>query len=271
MKNAPLTPPHLNAQEIAWLQEATEQARQEWKAVRRKGSHAEKAQALACLSGLVCDLEGPTSALRLSRQAYRLWKLAGDPNTIAVSAAVLAVRLLDAGRGRDALRQSAVALEAMRQLAPQDRPMGLFRCLGKEFLQAGHASEAQAWLELALDTPGADEPADILLLLARALDLEGRLQEAQGRLYEACAAFHHQGDRLTMAQAMLPLARLLLRLGRHWDAASICQEAIPVLERRRNKAAAAEGRDLLRLCLRGNRGLSLPGCNNPFGVVAGVH
>jgi tetratricopeptide (TPR) repeat protein len=176
-----------------------------------------------------------------------------DPSTIATSAAVLAVRLLDAGRTQEALRQSSEALEAIRRLEPLHRHKGIPRCLGKEFLTAGHATEAQAWLELALENPADGERAGILVNLARALEFQGHLLEARNRQHEACTALHVQGERFTMAEAMLSLARLDLRLGRKWDAASICQEVIRILNKRGCAAEVDEAQELLRLC-RGRRG-----------------
>jgi hypothetical protein len=239
---------HLHPDELAWLNQAAEEARREWANARRRGGPSEKAQALACLSGIVCDLEGPEAALRLSRRAHRLWKLVGDPSNIAISGAVLAVRLLDAGRTKEALRQSAEALEAMRRLDPLNRHKGVPRCLGKEFLQAGYAAEAQAWLELALENPADGERAGILVSLSRALELQGRLPEARDRQHEACAAFHLQEERFAMAQAMLRLARLDLRLGQDWGAASLCKEAANLLERIGHKPETAEARRLYQLC-----------------------
>lgn len=256
MTDAPLpTRRRLDAQERAWLQEVAEQARRDWVAARRQGSPAERAQALACLSGCICDLEGPIPALRLSRRAHRLWTLAGDPSPMAVSSAVLAVRLLDAGHPEEALRQSTLAREAMWNLGPSDRHAGVSRCLGKEFLLAGHTAEAQAWLELALENPADAERADILALLSRALDLQGRLPEARDRQHQACAAFHRLGDRIAMALGMLRLARLELRLGQQWCAASLCQEAISMLDRRRYGVEVAEAEELHRLCRIGLGGL----------------
>jgi tetratricopeptide (TPR) repeat protein len=175
--------------------------------------------------------------------------MVADPTKIATSGAVLAVRLLDAGRPKEALRQSAEAHEAMRRLDPLYRHKGVPRCLGKDFLQSGHATEAQAWLELALENPEDWDRAGILVNLSRALEFQGKLPEAQERQFEACAAFHIQGERFAMAEAMLRLARLDLRLGRKWDAASLCQEVIRILNKhRRCEAEVAEARELHRLC-----------------------
>lgn len=249
MTDAPLpNRRRLDARERAWLQEVVEQARRDWAAARRQGSPAERAQALACLSGCVCDLEGPIAALRLSRRAHRLWTLAGDPAPIAVSSAVLAVRLLDAGRPEEALRQATLAREAMRNLGPSGRHAGVSRCLGKEFLLAGYAPEAQAWLELALEGAEEAEQADILGSLASALDLQGKLAEAKGRQHEACASLHRRGDRIAMAQGMLRLARLELRIGQRWSAAILCREISRILTRRGYEAEAAEAQELLGLC-----------------------
>ena len=265
------TPPslsHFHPDELTWLKEAAKEARREWEGLRRQGGPAEKAEVLACLSGIVCDLEGPDAALRLSRRAHRLWKAAADPYRIASSGAVLAVRLLDAGRPQEALQQSAEAREAMRLLNPPPQRNGVSRvshAVGKDFLVAGHAAEAQAWLELALENPTDGERADILAQLSRALDLQGDLPGARERQQEACAAFHSQGKvvagtkaevvmaRVAMAEAMVVLARLELRLGRHWEAATLCKEAAPILERWHCEAEAAEARELHRLCLGGRK------------------
>jgi tetratricopeptide (TPR) repeat protein len=175
--------------------------------------------------------------------------MVADPTTIATSGAVLAVRLLDAGRPKEALLQSAEAREAMRRLNPLHRHKGVPRCLGKDFLLAGHASEAQAWLELALENPADGERAGILVNLSRALELQGRFPEAHERQFEACAAYLFQGERFAMAEATLRLARLDLYLGRKWEAASLCQEVLRVLKRRGFEAEVAEAQELHRLCL----------------------
>jgi tetratricopeptide (TPR) repeat protein len=238
---------HLHSDELAWLNQAAEEARREWPNARRRGGPSEKAQALACLSGIVCDLEGPEAALHLSRRAHHLWKVVGDPSILAISGAVLAVRLLDAGRTKEALRQSAEALEAMRRLDPLNRHKGVPRCLGKDFLQAGYAAEAQAWLELALENPADGERAGILVNLSRALELQGNLPEARDRQNEACSAFHLQEERFAMAKAMLRLTRLDIRLGHEWEAASLFQEAARVLTMLDCLPEVAEGHELNRL------------------------
>jgi tetratricopeptide (TPR) repeat protein len=258
---------HLHSDELAWLNEAAEEARREWANARRRGGPAEKAQALACLSGIVCDLEGPEAALRLSRRAHSLWKVVGNPSTLATSGAVLAVRLLDAGRTKEALRQSAEALEAMRRLDPLNRHKGVPRCLGKDFLQAGYAAEAQAWLELALENPADGDRAAILESISRALELGGNLPEARDRQHEACAAFHLQGESFAMAKAMVRLARLDLRLGQHWYASLLCQEVLQLIGRHpQGGRVAAEAGELRKLCrgkghlrhpIRENQGLAL--------------
>jgi len=247
MSNTSLPSRHLHSDELAWLNKAAEEARHEWANARRRGGPAEKAQALACLSGIVCDLEGPEAALRLSRRAHRLWKEVGDSYTLAISGAVLAVRLLDAGRTKEALRQSAEALEAMRRLDPLNRHKGVPRCLGKDFLQAGYAAEAQAWLEMALENPADGERAGILANLSRALEFQDKLPEARDRQHEACAAHHLQDERFAMAKAMLRLARLDLLLGRNWNATSLCQEVIRTLKQHGCTAEAAEALALHRL------------------------
>ena len=239
---------HLHSSDRAWLEQAAKEARREWERARKRGGLAEKAQALACLSGILCDLEGPEVSLRLSRRAHHLWEAAGDPQVIAVSGAVLAVRLLDAGRTEEALRQSAEALEAMRRLGPELRQKGVSQHLGKEFLAAGFAAEAQSWLELELDSPALGEQADLLANLARALDLQGRLQEARDRLQEACAAYDDQWDQAAMVKAMLRQARLELRMGRCWEASVLCRESLRFLRGPSAALAIAQAHELFSLC-----------------------
>ena len=241
---------HLHFSDRVWLEQAAKEARCEWERARKRGGLAEKAQALACLSGILCDLEGPEVSLRLSRRAHRLWEVVGDPQVIAVSAAVLAVRLLDAGRTQEALHQSATALAGMRQLEPEHRHKGVSHHLGQEFLAAGFPAEAQAWLELALENPACDERGDLLAHLSRALDLQGRLDDAKERLNESCAAYDDQWDLPALAKALLCLARLELRTGRCWEAAGLCQEALRFLTGRSHAASeSAQARELLALCL----------------------
>ena len=239
---------HLHSSDRAWLEQAAKEARQEWERARKRGSLAEKAQALASLSGILCDLEGPEVSLRLSRRAHHLWEVAGDPQVIAVSGAVLAVRLLDAGQTQEALRQSATALACMRQLEPEQRHKGVSHHLGQEFLSAGFPTEAQAWLELALENPTYDERADLLAHLSRALDLQGRLQEARDRLQEACAAYDDQWDQAAMVKAMLRQARLELRMGRCWEASVLCRESLRFLRGPREALAIAQAQELFCLC-----------------------
>jgi len=172
---------HLSPDDLAWLGQNAAQARREWSRLRRHGSAAEKAQALDFLSGIVCDLEGPAVALRLSRRANRLWKTVGDPESAAVSGAVLAVRLLDAGRPREALRQSTLAREAMLSLGRASCPAPVMVCLGKAFLAGGHGAEAQAWLDAALETLVGDERAEALALLSRVLDWPVKVPAGSGR------------------------------------------------------------------------------------------
>ena len=239
---------HLHPSDRAWLEQAAKEARQEWERARKRGNLAEKAQALACLSGILCDLEGPEVSLRLSRRAYHLWKVAGDPQVIAVSGAVLAVRLLDAGQTQEALRQSATALACMRQLEPEQRHKGISHHLGQEFLTAGFPAEAQAWIVLALENPALDERADLLAHLSIALDLQGRLQEARDRLQEACVAYDDQWDQAAMAKAMLRQARLELRMGRCWEASVLCRESLRFLRGPREALAIAQAHELFYLC-----------------------
>jgi tetratricopeptide (TPR) repeat protein len=240
---------HLHSSDRAWLEQAAKEARREWERARKRGGLADKAQALACLSGILCDLEGPEVGLRLSRRAHRLWEVAGDPQVIAVSGAVLAVRLLDAGRTQEALRQSAEALEAMRRLEPEHRKKGVPQHLGKEFLAAGFAAEAQSWLELELDSPALGERADLLANLSRALDLQGRPLESRDRLQEACVAYDDQWDQSGLANAMLCLARLELRMGNCWEASVLCRESMRLIQHLPSEAlTVAQAHDLLRLC-----------------------
>ena len=239
---------HLHSSDRTWLEQAAKEARRQWVRARKRGGLAEKAQALACLSGILCDLEGPEVSLRLSRRAHHLWEAAGDPQVIAVSSAVLAVRLLDAGRTEEALRQSAEALEAMRRLGPEHRKKGVSQHLGKEFLAAGFAAEAQSWLELELESPALGEQADLLANLSRALDLQGRLQEARDRLQEACIAYDDQWDQIAMAKAMLRQARLELRMGHCWEASAICRESRRFLRGPNEAQAIAQAQELFCLC-----------------------
>jgi tetratricopeptide (TPR) repeat protein len=246
----PSLPNHpLYAEDQCWLEKGVKEARRELARVLKIGSPAEKAQALSHLAGFVSDLEGPAPALRLSRRAHRLWKVVGDPALVAISGSVLAVRLLDAGQPKEALRQSGEALLAMRQLKPLQRHKGVPNALGREFLSAGYAAEAQTWLELALENPEEGQRANILAQVSRALDLQGKLPEARDRQFEACAAFHFQKEFVAMAKGMLRLARLEIRLGRRWEAMTLCKEAASILERRRCKAEAVEARELYR-CVR---------------------
>ena len=238
-------------EESDWLLEFTKEARRKWARVRRSGDPAEKARALSHLSGCISDLEGPAAALRLSRRAHKLWEEVGDPGLIATSRAVLSIRLLDAGHPCEGLRQSALAIQAMRRIEPLQRHKGLPHCLGRGFLLAGYAAEAQAWLELALENPADGERAKVLAQLSRTLDLQGKLPEARERQSEACTAFHLQEEPFSLAKGMLSLARLDLRLGQRWKAGTLCQEAIRILDRRGFEADVAEARELQRLCRRG--------------------
>ena len=247
------TPPpqpqqNLPAEDLAWLEQAASEARRQWNRIRRHSSPAAKAQALANLSGYLLELEGPASALRLSRKAHRLWEDVGDPRMIAISSAVLTVHLMEAGHLQEALRQSVMTLEAMRGLPLEQRHTRMARCLGKEFLRAGYAAEGQRWLELALESPAHEDRAEILTLLSRALDLQGRLPEARERQQEACEAHHQQGDMVAMARSMLDLVRLELRLGRNWHAATLCREAPRILDWRGAPLEAAEARALDCFC-----------------------
>ncbi len=243
-------------EESDWLVEVTKEARREWARVRRLGGPVEKAQALSRLSGCISDLKGPVAALRLTRRAHTLWEEVGDPSQIAMSRAVLAVRLLEAGHPHEALRESAAAVLALRQLDPLQRHKHLPQYLGKNFLAAGHAAEAQAWLEMALENPADGERANILAKLSRTLDLQGKLPEARDRQSEACEAFHLQEEPFSLAKGMLSLARLDLRLGQHWEAGTLCQEAIRILDRRGFEGDVAEARELQRLCRGGQRPLA---------------
>ena len=244
-------------EERAWVDQGTRNARRHWESVRRHGGLAERANALACLSGWIFDSEGPAAALRLSRRAHRLYQAVGDPALLAVSTTVLALRLLDAGHLPEALRQATIAQTAMASLAPEARRPGLLCCVGRDFLLAGHVAEAQVWLELALQHPAADERAAILRLLARALELQNKLPAARERQQEACAVLHQAGARICMAQAMLPLARLDLRLGRKWHAATLCAEVLAHLPACRFQAEVAAARAIQRLCGPDLRGHSL--------------
>lgn len=242
---------HLDSADRLWLEQAAKEARRDWERARKRGSQAEKAQALASLSGILCDLEGPEVGLRLSRRAHHLWEELGDPQVIAVSGAVLAIRLLDAGQAQEALGQSATALACMRSLAVEHRHKGVCHNLGQEFLTHGFPAEAQAWLELALENPAYDDPrAEYLCLLSRALDLQGRLQEARDRLQEACVAYDDQWDHPAMARAMLGQARLELRLGHSWEASVLCRESLRFIQRLPSAALTiAQAHELLNLCM----------------------
>lgn len=243
---------NLSPEEFTWLAEAAKSARREWNRARRKSDPVEKAMALSRLSAYLFDLEGPQAALGLVRRAHRLWEVAGNPSQIATSRAALAGRLLNAGLSQEALQQSAEARKAMGEMEPQRRHQGIPHCLGREFLKAGHAAEAQNWLELALENPAEGERGTILAKLSSALDLQGKLSEARERQFEACAAFHGQKGLVSMATGMLRLARLELRLGRRWEAMALCQEAATVLERRHLDFEAAECRALYRFCRTGS-------------------
>jgi tetratricopeptide (TPR) repeat protein len=138
----------------------------------------------------------------------------------------------------------------MQKVKPEQRHKGVSHHLGQEFLTAGFPAEAQAWLQLALEDTGYDERGDVLANLSRALDLQGRLQEARDRLQEACVAYDDQWDQAAMAKALLSLARLELRMGRGWEAAELCQEALRFLTGRSHQASdSAQARELLVLCL----------------------
>ena len=239
-------------EESDWLVEITKKARREWARARRLGGPVEKAQALSRLSGCISDLEGPAAALRLIRRAHKLWEEVGDPIQLAMSRAVLAVRLLEAGHPHEALRESAEAVLALRRLDPLIRHKHLPHYLGKNFLTAGLATEAQAWLEMALENPADGQRADILARLSRTLDLQGKLPEARDRQSEACTAFHLQEKPYSLAKGMLNLARLELRLGGRWEAMTLCQEAAALLDHRHLAFEAAEARDLYRFCRTGS-------------------
>ena len=240
-------------EESDWLVRVTKEARREWARVRRLGGPVEKAQALSRLSGCISDLKGPLAALRLTRRAHKLWEEVGDPIQLALSRAVLAIRLLEAGHPHEALRESGEALLALRRLDPVLRHKHLPHYLGKNFLAAGHAAEAQAWLEMALENPADGERANVLAKLSRTLDLQGKLPEARDRQSEACTAFHLQEEPYSLAKGMLSLARLDLRLGQHWEAGTLCQEAIQILNRRGFEGDVAKARELQRLCRLGQR------------------
>ncbi len=123
--------------------------------------------------------------------------------------------------------------------------------LGRVFLAAGYVAEAKNWLELALENPADGDRGIILALLSRALDLQGKLSEARDRQFEACAAFHAQKGLVSMATGMLSLARLEIRLGRRWEALTLCQEAASILDQRHLVVEAGEARELYRFCRRG--------------------
>ena len=231
-----------------WLLEFTKEARREWARARRSGDPAKKAMALSHLSGCISDLEGPAAALRLTRRAHKLWEEVGDPSKMAMSRAVLAVRLLEAGLPHEALRQSSASVLAMRGLGPQKRHKNLPHYMGKKFLMAGYAEEAQAWLEMAIENPAEGERAGILAHLSRSLDLQGKLQEARERQFEACKAFHLQEEPFSLAKGMLSLARLDLRLGRRWEAGTLCQEVLRILQGHGYNAEVAKAQELKRLC-----------------------
>jgi len=202
---------------------------------------------LEYLAGIVCDLEGPAVALRLSRRANRLWKTSGNPEAVAVSEAVLAVRLLDAGHAKEALRQSAGARVAMLSLG-QGSFLKHMTCIGKEFLVAGHVAEAEAWLGLALETLAGAERSGALALLSRAMELQGRIPEALACQQESCKTCHLHGEAIEMAKAMIRLARLHFHLNQKWQAGSLCLEAIRILEPRGYKEDVATAGKVLRLC-----------------------
>ena len=240
---------HLDSSDQGWLEQLAKEARREWNRARKQGDQAGKAQALTRLSGILCDLEGPEAGLRLSRRAHHLWEVAGDPPLIAVSGAILAVRLLNAGQTQEALRQSATALACMRQLEPEHRHKGVSHHLGHVFLMARFATDAKAWLELALENPTHIERGDLLALLSRALDLQGQPLEARDRLQEACVAYEDQWDQSGLANAMLCLARLELRMGHCWEASVLCRESLRLIQHLPSEAlTVAQAHDLLNLC-----------------------
>ena len=197
-------------------------------------------------------MDGPQATLGLVRRAHRLWEVVGDPSQIATSRAALAGRLLNAGLSQEALQQSAEARKGLRESEPLCRHQGIPHCLGREFLKAGHAAEAQNWLELALENPAEGERGTILARLSLALDLQGKVPEARERQFEACAVFSGQKELVSMATGMLRLARLELRLGRRWEAMTLCQEAADFLDQRHMAFEAAEARALYRICRTGS-------------------
>ena len=239
---------YLSPDDIAWLEQGVAEGRKEWDRVRRHGSPEEKAWVLGSLSGQVCDLEGPAVALRLSRRAHRLWRTAGNPEAIAVSGAVLAVRLLDAGHLEEGLRQAAEAREAMLRLDRTPHLNSVMAGIGRELLWAGHATEAQAWLETATEAMEGDQLADTLEHLSRALELQGWIPKALQCQEEVCRLRHLQHERIALASAMLRLARLHMRLNRQWQAANLCIEAMKLLRRRNGARELALAQELHRLC-----------------------
>lgn len=256
MKNATLPSPpprQLASEDIAWLEQSVANLRGEWERVRRNGTPAEKAQVLASLSGCIADLVGPAAALRLSRRAHNLFKSGGTPEAIAGSGAVLAARLLDAGRPQEALRQSAEAREAMSSLGEGGSKKKVMMCLGREFLAAGYVVEAQAWLEIALEGLEGEERAQGLARLARALELQDKVSDALRCEQEAGEIFHHLGERTELGLAMVRLARLHMRLDQKWQAGSLCLEAIRILGRRRRKEDVTRAKELYSLCEGGRR------------------
>lgn len=178
---------------------------------------AERLRALGYVGGA-----GPEAAGRPADAAARL----EDPkDMIAVAVAVVdANARLMAGRPQDAL---SLALDASRR-SPRDRTV--LQLLGKIYLRLGRLKEAEKALR---DFTAIRPKADVSLLLAQILILDGRLDEATRLLDEA--------QRLDPDHGGVLIARgdLLAKQGKPQEARAAYERAARVDPYRAAGAAAA--------------------------------
>lgn len=261
---------------LLWCKRQLTIARREYRSAKKNGLGKEEAEALDYIALLVVEVRGPASSIPLLRRLIRLQISLGNRLGQASASLMLAIRMLEAGRISEALRQAPITWQAVQEAGFEKFTGRQCQLLGQEFLRSGQNMDAQRWFELALTplclaqegTPGSSGPtedaeaktlsdensrllsskAGVLLDLSRALEFQGRLYEARERQHEACSLWHLSRAWSGLGRGLLRLAQLEHRLGRIWNAAALCQEAASVLTAVKEERLLHEARRLHHAC-----------------------
>ncbi|XVV03261.1 BTAD domain-containing putative transcriptional regulator [Actinosynnema sp. CA-248983] len=203
-------------------------------AAERLGDDSARARVLTGLAGGYWASGRTEEALRCYLEGLALFERLGDHEVMAAVLTNISASLELMGRNEEALSFSERAVQAGRM---SDNPVGLtyaLRSVASVLHHLGRYEEAVERFEEALaisrELDGLHVEATCLMELARSLIETGRHEEAVRAAQESCQALEGLGDAVALAEALVVLGEIHLKLGQVDAAATPFERALDLVD-----------------------------------------